>query len=155
MEEGGERMNKQDYLLYLKGLSLFQDIGNGQLKRIMEASSIIKKEEGDIICLQKRNTMIIILSGSLHVHIKESQDSQYKMGSLTTNDMFMPGVFLHYHKNGDSISLEVRETTIYMEVPLQLIINISDQHPLLQRNILRSFHKNLKSSYEEIVNLMS
>ncbi len=148
-------MHKQDYLLYLKSLSLFQDIGNSQLKRIVEASSIIKKEKGDIICLQERNTMIIILSGSLHVHFKESEDSQYKMGSLITNDMFMPSVFLHYHKNGDSISLEVRETTIYMEVPLQLIINISDQHPLLHRNILRSFHKNLKSSYEEIVNLMS
>lgn len=99
--------------------------------------------------------MIIILSGSLHVHIKESLDSQYKMGSLTTNDIFMPSVFLHYHKNGGSISLEVREKTIYLEVPLLLINSISDQHPLLQRNILRSFNKNLKNSYEEIVNLMS
>jgi signal-transduction protein with cAMP-binding, CBS, and nucleotidyltransferase domain len=148
-------MHKQDYLLYLKSLSLFQDIANSQLKRIVEASSIIKKEEGDIICLQKRKTMIIILSGSLHIYFKESQDYQYKMGSLTTNDVFMPSAFLHFHKNGVSIILKVREPTIYMEVPLQLIINISSQHPLLQRNILRSFHKNLKSSYDEIVNLMS
>ncbi|MEL3972767.1 hypothetical protein AAEO50_10785 [Rossellomorea oryzaecorticis] len=148
-------MNKQDYLLYLKSLSLFQDIHKDQLKRIVDASSIIKQEEGDIIHLQKENTMIIILSGTLHVHIKESLDSQYKIGSLTTNDMFMPSVFLHYHKNGESISLEVRENTIYLEVPLLLINSISNQHPLLQRNLLRSFHKNLKNSYEEIVKLMS
>ncbi len=147
-------MYKQDYLLYLKSLCLFQDINHNHLKKIYDASKIYKRETNEKIHIHNEHNMIIILSGNLIVHMKEPSGLQYRIGLLKPSDVCLPGVYLLYHVK-NSIVLEVIQPSTYIEVPYLFIRDLSIKEPILYRNILRSLHKNLKGSYEEIINLMS
>ncbi|WP_129688637.1 hypothetical protein [Gottfriedia acidiceleris] len=147
-------MYKPDYLLYLKSLCLFQDINHNIFKKIVDASNLYFRETNENIPIRNEQNLIIILSGKVNVHMKESSGLQYKIGYLKSSDVCLPSIFLHTHVN-NSIILEVTQCTTYIEVPFLFIKNLSCKEPVLKRNILRSLHKNLQSTYEEIFNMMS
>ncbi|MEH7348363.1 hypothetical protein [Gottfriedia acidiceleris] len=147
-------MYKPDYLLYLKSLCLFQDINHKLLKKIVDASNLYFRETNENIPIHNEQNMIIILTGKVNVHMKESSGLQYKIGYLNSSDICLPSIFLHTHVN-NSIILEVTQSSAYIEVPYLFIKSLSVKEPILKRNILRSLHKNLQSTYEEIFNMMS
>ena len=147
-------MYKQDYLLYLKSLCLFEDINHNLLKKIFDASKIYFSETNENIRIHNEHNMIIILTGNVNVHMKESNGIQYRIGYLKSSDVCLPSIFLHTHVN-NSIILEVTQSSAYIEVPFLFIRNLSIKEPVLSRNILRSLHKSLRGTYEEVFNLMS
>ncbi|KQL42348.1 hypothetical protein AN960_03680 [Bacillus sp. FJAT-25509] len=147
-------MYKPDYLLYLKSLCLFQDINHNLLKKIVDASNLYFRETNENIPIHNEQNMIIILTGKVNVHMKESSGLQYKIGNLNSSDVCLPSIFLYTHVN-NSIILEVTQSSVYIEVPYLFIKSLSVKEPILKRNILRSLHKNLQSTYEEIFNIMS
>ncbi|MEH7452444.1 hypothetical protein [Gottfriedia acidiceleris] len=147
-------MYKPDYLLYLKSLCLFQDINHNLLKKIVDASNLYFRETNENIPIHNEQNMIIILTGKVNIHMKESSGLQYKIGSLKSSDVCLPSIFLHTHVN-NSIILEITQSSSYIEVPFLFIKNLTVKEPVLKRNILRSLHKNLLSTYEEIFNLMN
>ncbi|MGG2028297.1 hypothetical protein AB1282_21580 [Gottfriedia sp. S16(2024)] len=147
-------MYKPDYLLYLKSLCLFQDINHNLLKKIVDASNLYFRETNENIPIHNEQNMIIILTGKVNVHMIESSGLQYKIGNLNSSDVCLPSIFLYTHVN-NSIILEVTQSSVYIEVPYLFIKSLSVKEPILKRNILRSLHKNLQSTYEEIFNMMS
>lgn len=147
-------MDKLDYLLYLKSLCLFKDINHNLLKKIVVASKLYFRETNENIHIHNEHNMIIILTGNVKVHMKESSGLQYRIGYLKSSDVCLPSIFLHTHVN-HSIILEVTQSSAYIEVPFLFIRNLSIKEPILNRNILRSLHKSLRGTYEEIFNLMS
>ncbi|MFF2875529.1 hypothetical protein ACFVR2_04320 [Gottfriedia sp. NPDC057991] len=147
-------MYKSDYLLYLKSLCLFQDINHKLLRKIVDASHLYFRETNENIPIRSEQNMIIILTGKVNVHMRESSGLQYKIGYLKSSDVCLPSIFLHTHVN-NSIILEVTQSSTYLEVPYLFIKSLSIKEPVLKRNILRSLHKNLQSTYEEIFNMMS
>ncbi|PFM79965.1 hypothetical protein COJ46_11600 [Bacillus sp. AFS077874] len=147
-------MYKPDYLLNLKSLCLFQDINHNLLKKIVVASNLYFRETNENITIHNEQNIIIILTGKVKVHMKESSGLQYKIGYLKSSDVYFPSLFLDTHVN-NSILLEVTQSTTFLEVPFLFIKKLSCKDPVLKRNILRSFHKNLLSTYDEIFNLLS
>ncbi|XZF74517.1 hypothetical protein ACSBO6_12960 [Bacillus sp. AL-1R] len=147
-------MHKHDYLLYLKSLCFFQDLNHNLFKKIVDASDLHYIETNENITIHNKQNLIIILTGKANVHIKESSGLQYKIGYLNSRDVCLPSIFLHTHVN-NSIILEAAQTTSYIEIPFLFIKNLSCKEPALKRNFLRSLHKSLLITYEEIFNLMS